>query len=117
MKKISGKWRIAEMELWEQKDVELLGPGFIQFDSKDSGQFRFIAVEGAMDCRHSLKNGRPYVEFTWDGNDEYDPVSGKGWAELEDNGELRGRIYFHQGDNSEFVALISAGEENRMKRA
>jgi hypothetical protein len=26
-----GRWRIAEMELWVQEDVDLVGPGFIAF--------------------------------------------------------------------------------------
>jgi hypothetical protein len=35
--------------------------------------------------------------------DEMDPCTGRGWAILEDD-ELRGMIFFHQGDESGFVA-------------
>lgn len=27
-----GKWRITEMELWDSDFIDLLGPGYIQFD-------------------------------------------------------------------------------------
>jgi hypothetical protein len=45
----------------------------------------------------------PAVEWTWDGNDEMDPVQGRGRAVIKD-GELHGMIFFHDGDNSGFVA-------------
>jgi hypothetical protein len=38
------------------------------------------------------------VEFSWEGNDECDPASGRGWAVLEEDGSLCGRIFFHLGD-------------------
>lgn len=31
VKKPVGRWRIVEMEMWDQEAVELLGPGFIEF--------------------------------------------------------------------------------------
>jgi hypothetical protein len=45
------------------------------------------------------------VEFTWEGNDESDPASGRGWAVLEEGGSLSGHIYFHLGDDSGFRAV------------
>jgi hypothetical protein len=58
-----------------------------------------------MDCRHGERDGRPCVEFTWDGNDECDPASGRGWVRLEKDGTLSGHIFFHQGDDSGFKAI------------
>lgn len=101
---IAGKWRITKMDLWDQGDIDLVGPGFIEFKGQ-GGQFHFIAVDGWMDCRHMERNGRPYVEFTWDGNDECDPASGRGWARLQKDGSLAGHIYFLQGDDSGFTAI------------
>ena len=43
------------------------------------------------------------VELTWDGNDEMDPAQGRGWAVVKGD-ELHGMIFFHGGDDSEFVA-------------
>jgi hypothetical protein len=76
---ISGKWRITEMDLWDREAIDLVGPAFIEFKG-EGGRFRFIAVDGWMDCRHGQRNGRPSVDFTWDGNDEGDPASGRGWV-------------------------------------
>lgn len=39
----------------------------------------------------------------WD-EDEADPASGRGWAMLTADGSLEGRIFFHMGDDSRFVA-------------
>jgi hypothetical protein len=107
---ISGTWRIVEMDLWDREAFDLLGPAFFSFDAKRCGKFRFIAVEGSMDCHHGQQDGRAFVEFTWDGNDECDPASGRGWAALEAAGTLRGHIYFHHGDDSGFRAIRSEDE-------
>ncbi len=101
---MSGKWRINEMDLWDQEAIDLLGRACIEFKGH-GGQFRFIAIDGWMDCRHGQRNGRPYVDFTWDGNDECDPASGRGWVKLQKDGSLTGHIYFHQGDDSGFKAI------------
>jgi hypothetical protein len=50
------------------------------------------------------------VEFSWEGNDESDPASGRGWAVLEEDGSLSGRIFFHLGDDSGFTAVREATE-------
>ena len=47
---IAGRWRITEMDVWDQDAFDLLGPAFFSFDGKRSGSFRFIAVEGWMDA-------------------------------------------------------------------
>ncbi len=33
--------------------------------------------------------------FSWDGSDECDRPCGRGWATLEEDGSLAGRIYLH----------------------
>ncbi len=48
---ILGKWRITEMNLWDRDAIDLVGPAFIELTGK-GGQFRFIAVDGWMHCRH-----------------------------------------------------------------
>ena len=101
---IAGKWRIAEMDLWDQEAIDLVGPAFIEFGGQ-GGQFRFIAVDGWMHCHHQERHGRPYVEFTWNGNDDCDRASGRGWAKLQKDGSLSGRIYIHHGDDSGFKAV------------
>lgn len=79
------------------------------------GCFRFIAVEGWMDCRDAHRDGRPGVEFSWDGDDGGDRVGGRGWAVVEADGSLRGHIDFHLGDDSA-VRAVRAGEDPRFGR-
>ena len=38
-----------------------------------------------------------------DGNDKMDPAQSRGWAVVKGD-ELRGMIFFHSGDESDFVA-------------
>lgn len=62
-----GRWRLVEMDLWDRGAMDLLGPAFIEFHRDRTGRFRFIAVEGSLDCRDTERDGKPGVEFTWDG--------------------------------------------------
>ncbi len=67
------------------------------------GEFHFRYFHGHMDCRLTMKSDEPVAEWSWDGNDEMDPAQGRGWAVVKGN-ELHGMIFFHGGDDSEFVA-------------
>lgn len=100
---IEGQWRITEMNLWDEEAIDRLGPAFIEFKGR-GGQFRFIAVEGRMDCRREQRNGPPLIDFAWEGNDECDPANGRGRVTLQQDGSLTGHIYFHRGDDSGFKA-------------
>jgi hypothetical protein len=113
---ISGKWRITEMDVWDREAIDLVGPAFIEFRGQ-GGEFHFIAVDGWMNCRHGQRSGRPYVDFTWEGNDECDAASGRGWAELLKDGSLTGHIYFHQREDSGFKAIPSETDEAPRPRA
>ena len=101
---ITGRWRITEMDNWDQEAVDLVQPGFIEFDHDGLGSLGFIEVTGELDCREADRDGRPGVEFSWQGSDEGDDVSGRGSAALNLAGTLEGHIYFHLGDDSEFRA-------------
>ncbi len=67
--------------------------------------FEMIAVSGGIDCR--FEGNR--VEFSWIGDDDGDEKNGRGWAELGKDAKLRGRLYFHRGHDSAFVAERSKG--------
>ena len=101
---LMGRWRITEMELWAQDDVDLVGPGFVEFGEDHRGSLGFIAFQGGIDWREAPRDGLPGAEFTWEGFDEGDPVTGRGWTVVEEGGSLLGRIYFHLGDDSGFRA-------------
>ena len=89
--------------------VDLVQPGFIEFDDAGLGSLGFIVVTGELDCRDADRDGRPGVEFSWQGSDEGDDVSGRGWAALNPDGMLEGHIYFHLGDDSAFRAERFSG--------
>jgi hypothetical protein len=114
-KTFGGIWRIAEMGEWDRDDFELLGPAWFTFGPRDGSEFRFIAVEGAMDCRYGERDGRPGVEFTWEGHSEYDPMTGRGWAVL-DGDEIQGHIFFQQGDDSTFRAVRGGAVKTKARK-
>ena len=101
------------MDLWDREAIDLVGPAFIKFNADGTGDFRFIAVDGYLDCRHAKRREPPRVDFTWEGNDEGDQASGRGWAQLETDGSLRGHIFFHAGDDSGFRAILEEGSGRR----
>jgi hypothetical protein len=99
-----GTWRIVETELWDEDALDLVVPAHITFTSEGLGHFQMIAVQGGIDARFDGKR----VEFSWVGDDDGSETNGRGWAEIVKDGKLRGRIYFHQGDDSGFVATRKA---------
>jgi hypothetical protein len=102
--RVVGTWRIAEMDLWDHDAIELLGPALLEFRADGTGTLGFIAVEGYVDWKSSAGHATERVEFSWDGNDEGNAVSGCGWAEVAEDGSLHGRIFFHLGDDAGFRA-------------
>lgn len=48
--------------------------------------------------------GQAAVEWSWEGNDEMDPAGGRGWATLQADGTLKGKLYFNRGESSGFTA-------------
>ena len=106
MKQFSGKWRIVEMEVWDQDYIDMEVPGYIRIDSEGTGQFQFGLVAGDLDGREEIGGNATRFEFSWSGQDENDPACGRGWALIQE-GELRGRFYLHLADDSAFRAIKS----------
>jgi hypothetical protein len=105
-KQFIGQWHIIEMEAWDQEYVNMEVPGHFTFNKGGSGHFQFGLVQGEMDCRLENSGGKVRIAFSWEGQEELDPASGRGWAAIEGE-ELKGRIFFHQGDDSAFRAVRS----------
>src|ERR1700692_4498368 len=99
---ITGRWRMTEMDKWDQEAIDLVTPGCIEFDEDGLGSLGFIVVTGALDCRDADRDGQPGVEFSWQGSDEGDDASGRGWAALNPDGTLEGHHYLNPGDASAF---------------
>jgi hypothetical protein len=111
----AGRWRIVSMSAWDEDFINEEGEGYFEFDEKEGGTFHFGYVHGRMDCKLTERNGEPAVEWTWDGNDEMDPAQGRGWAVLGGD-KLHGMIFFHEGDDSEFVAKKAGPKSKTAKR-
>lgn len=102
-KEYIGKWRIEEMELWDRDFIDLTAPGQIIVEGSGIGSIRFGAFKGGLDCRVEKIGENERLEFSFEGSDEGDQVSGRGWAFVEEE-KMTGRIYFHLGDDSGFKA-------------
>lgn len=95
---IRGKWRIVATPGY---DMALAG-AYILFD-EDGGAF---AVDCLMGSIHGVCDSNE-IEFDWQGNDEMEPASGDGWAELQTDGSLEGEISLLNGDDIPFIASRS----------
>ncbi len=100
---LEGRWRITWMDQWDQDFVDAEVEGYFEFGPNNMGSFQFGYVQGQIDYRTGIRDTKPCVEFTWDGNDECSAAQGRGWAILDGN-EITGMIFIHQGDESEFKA-------------
>lgn len=99
-----GRWRIVEMDTWPDDDyLNLVEPAHITFDNGSDGEIAFGALKGWLDVRYGSRDGAACAEFSWQGYDETDPVSGRGWVALGTSGRLIGQIYIHNADESGFV--------------
>lgn len=107
MNKFIGKWKISEMEQWDQEYIDLVEPGYVQFNKNGQGVFVFGTVNGFTDCRYDTKTSPSRVEFSWEGTSEYDPVSGRGWFEIKSDKSIFGVIFIHNGDDSWVKAIKS----------
>ena len=106
--KFLGRWRITHMDEWDQDYIDMVVPGFIQFDPDDLGEFQFGTVHGFLDTRIEQDGSVQRIEFSWAGKNDTDPGSGRGWA-LVEGGLLIGHLYIHLSDDSEFTAERTRG--------
>jgi hypothetical protein len=98
-----GLWHIVSMTGWDEQFVSAEVQAFIEFDENGTGAFEFAYIRATIDYRLAEREGMPAVEFSWSGVADTAQVCGRGWAVLSGD-ELKGRIFFHLGDESGFVA-------------
>jgi hypothetical protein len=94
------------MEMWDQDYVDLVNEGNFTFGDDGIGNFEFGAIKAETDYSIETIGNTERVDFSFEGYDEYDPVSGRDWVIIE-NDILSGKIFFHAGDDSEFKAKKS----------
>jgi len=91
------------MDQWDPEALDLVEPARIEFGPDGLGSMVFIALQASIDYRVSQEDSQIKVEFTWEGQDEGDRVSGRGWAALQD-GKLAGKVFIHNGGEPTFIA-------------
>lgn len=114
-----GAWRIVETELWDLDDLDLIEPAHLTLAPKGRGRLGLLAIEATLDYRVVQRESLPAIEFSFEGFDEGDRLSGRGWAILDDE-QLRGHLFVHHGDDSGFTArrdVRAAAPRHRRGRA
>ena len=102
-KAFAGRWRIVKMDVWDKDFLDLVEMAHLTFKGAADGEIAFGALKGFLDVRYGTRDGSACAEFSWEGNDENDPASGRGWVVLSTAGRLVGHFYSHNGDDSGFV--------------
>jgi uracil-DNA glycosylase len=92
---VRGWWRITKTEMWTADALDIQGPAMISFTGDDDRR-RMIAILAHV----NVKPTKTGVSFTWEGADEFDPISGTGTAKLGKDGRLSGKIKIKNGDSS-----------------
>ena len=116
---ISGKWRVAELPDLADDYLGLSPDPHVMLELRGRGEidgaYEFGAQSGTIDGRlERLTDGRVRLSFTFEGNDELDPVHGYGEAVLADENTLDGYMRYHQGDTDRFTwKRISAHAEQQ----
>jgi hypothetical protein len=58
-KPFAGRWRIVEMDVWDNDDLNEGGEAHITFRPGSDGEIAFVALSGNLDVRYSVRDGRP----------------------------------------------------------
>jgi hypothetical protein len=103
-KAFSGRWRITEMDVWDNDVLDEVEEAHITFDGPASGEIAFIAISGDLDVRYGSRDGSASAEFSWQGSDDGEDACGRGWVVTGTAGRLIDHFYIHNGDESGFVA-------------
>ena len=111
-----GTWRITEMEGWDAAYIDLTGPGHIGIDRKGSGFMHYGDVEADLEYHIEETGNTQRLDFSFQGFDEGDPISGRGWAVVEGT-EMVGHIYIHHGDEAPFKAIRTSPAKVRSASA
>ena len=111
-KAYTGIWRITDMSTWGKDFIDLVAPGHIQLKSDGTGTLAFGAVQADMDCRIENIGTKERLSFSFEGWDEGDDISGRGWAEISED-KMSGWFGFHMGDDTTFKALRKSTENRK----
>ncbi len=80
-KAFAGRWRIVEMDVWDNDFLDLVEEAHLTFEGAADGEIAFGALKGFLDVRYGSRDGSACAEFSWEGHDENDPACGRGWVD------------------------------------
>jgi hypothetical protein len=89
-KAFAGRWRIVEMDVWDNDFLDLIEEAHLTFKGAADGEIAFGALKGFLDVRYGASDGSACAEFSWEGHDENVPACGRGWAVFGTAGRLVG---------------------------
>src|SRR3984957_16620389 len=73
-KAFAGRWRIVEMDVWDNDFLDLIEMAHLTFKgAADGGRDRLRRAEG-LPVRYGARDGSACAEFSWEGHDENDPA-------------------------------------------
>ena len=90
--------------MWDEDYFNMEVQAYLEVGPNNLGDFQFGLVSGDLDGYVEQESGKERFVFTWEGQDEMDPVTGSGWVKLAGKGEVEGLIKLHLGDRSGFKA-------------
>jgi hypothetical protein len=97
-----GTWHIYDMELWDESYFNMEVQAYVEVRPNSFGTFQFGLVSGYLDGE--VESGGERFAFTWEGQDEMEPMTGSGWIELKREDTVVGSIKLHLADRSGFRA-------------
>ncbi len=103
-KLVVGNWRIIGMEVWAADYFDSEAPACLTIHKDLTGTLQLGLMQGEIDARIGDIVGSVRVEFSWSGDEEDDPVSGRGWMDVTGD-QAQGRIFIHMGEDSAFTAV------------
>ncbi|MCP4303428.1 MAG: hypothetical protein GY788_00805, partial [bacterium] len=84
----AGRWRIVEMDVWDNDVLDLVEKAHLTFSGDADGEMVFVALKGFLDVRYGARDGSACAEFSWEGYDDNDPACGRGWVMIGTAGRL-----------------------------
>src|SRR4051812_43292225 len=67
----AGRWRIVEMDVWDNDVLDLGEEAHLSFEGASDGEIAFVAVKGFLDVRYGSRDGAACAEFSWQGHDAW----------------------------------------------
>ena len=102
-KAFAGRWRIVEMDVWDNDFLDLVEEAHLTLTGEANGEIAFGALKGFLDPRYGSRDGAACAEFSWEASTATDRPAGRGWGAFGTPGRLVGHCYIHDVVDSAFI--------------